>query len=66
MQVARAIGLALADPSPFAPSHRREGPGRKPKRDAAASRLLRTFRDAIAQALEETAAGTPRLGRYPY
>ena len=67
MHVARALALGLADRSPFAPSGRPQGPERKPKGHAGVPALIRSFRNALAQGLDEPADGwLPRLARYPY
>jgi hypothetical protein len=67
MQTARALALGLADRSPFASSDRPQGSGRTPKGDARVFALIRSFRNALAQGLDEPAAGwVPKLARYPY
>lgn len=63
----RGIALGLAEHSPFAPPHRPQGPERRQQADEGASRLIGSFRTAIAQALDEAEdAWRPRLTRYPY
>ena len=67
MHAARALALGLADRSPFAPSGRPQGPERRPKGDAGVGALIRSFRNTLAQELDEPAGGwLPRLARYPY
>ena len=67
MQTARALALGLADRSPFASSDRRRGSERTPKANARVFVLIRSFRNALAQGLDEPADGwLPKLARYPY
>ena len=49
------------------PPHRPSRPGRRSTGDRGVSHLIRSFRSAVAQALNEPATGwLPRISRYPY
>jgi hypothetical protein len=49
------------------PPHRPSRPGRRSKGGRGVSHLIRSFRIAVAQALEEPATGwLPRISKYPY
>ena len=49
------------------PPHRPSRPGRRSKGDRGVSHLIRSFRLAVAHALDEPAVGwLPQISNYPY